>query len=353
MLSQSGAIAAKAKAMYGHRITSDQYEELIRKRNVTEIAQVLKNETGFANTLKDIHETTIHRGQLEHLLRQDLYKRLDKLVRYADGKEKAYFLAMLKEIEVEQLLTRIRVILSQDFTYALNDIPQTLNRYSKLDIEKLIPVKTYEELLEALKGSDYEKILAPFARNDMTHFDYTGCEMALYHYYIEYVMKTIEKVFRGKTRRTLKAMWATRIELDNITRIYRYKKFFHVEEAAIVSSLMECEGCIPKSKLKEMIAAKNAKDLLTMLADSPYHIHIDDKEYVYIEYYADQIQYHLARRHMHYDSKAAIVYSAYQLMAEREIENLINIIEGVRYRVAPEEMKTMLIYDKKSGEVKP
>ena len=31
---------------------------------------------------------------------------------------------------------------------------------------------------------------------------------------------------------------------------------------------------------------------------------------------------------------------------EREIENLINIVEGVRYRVAPEEMMTMLIYDK-------
>lgn len=352
MLSQSGAIAAKAKAMYGHRITSDQYEELIRKRSVTEIAQLLKNETGFANTLKDIHETTIHRGQLEHFLHQDMYQRLDKLVRYADGKEKAYFLAVLKEIELEQLLTRIRMILSQDFTYALSDVPLALERYSKLDTQKLIVSKTYEELLEGLKGSDYEKRLAPFATKDMAHFDYTGCEMALYHYYIEYVMHTIDRVFKGKTRRTLRQMWATRIELDNITRIYRYKKFFHVDEDTIASSLMDCEGCIPKAKLKEMIAAKDAKELLALLAASPYHIHVDDKEYVYIEYFADHIKYHLAHRHMHYDSKAAIVYSAYQLMAEREIENLINIIEGVRYRISPDEMKTMLIYDKELGDVK-
>lgn len=346
MLSQSGAIGAKAKAMYGKRIRNTQYEELIRKKSVSEIAQVLKNDTGFANTLKDIHEASIHRGQLEHLLRQDMYRRLDKLVRYVDGKQRAYFLAALKEIELEQLLTRIRIILSRDFTYALGDVPMNLKHYTKLNLDQLIQAKTFTELLEGLKGSEYEVILAPFAIEDMTHFDYTGCEMALYQHYIAHVMKTIDNTFKGKTKRTLKAMWATRIELDNITRIYRFKKFFHGDEEMIRSSLMECEGCIPKAMLSEMIQASSGESFLRLLAASPYHLHMDDKEYVYIEYYADQIRYHLAKRHMHYDNQAAIVYSAYQLLAEREIENLINIIEGVRYQVPSDEMKTMLIYEK-------
>lgn len=345
MLSSSGAIGAKAKAMYGQRIKNAQYEELIRKKSVSEIAQVLKNDTGYANALRDIHEASIHRGQLEHLLRQDMYRRLDKLVRYVDGKTKAYFLAALKEIELEQVLTRVRVILSQDFTYALGDVLTNLNHYTKLNTERLMQATSFAQLLEGLKGSEYEAIITPFVSADMKGFDYTGCEMALYRYYIGYVMKTIDSVFKGKTKRTLKAMWATRIELDNITRIYRYKKFFHGEKEMIRSALMECEGRIPKALLAEMIQAPNAEAFLYLLANSPYHLHMDDREYVYIEYYADQIKYHLAKRHMHYDNQAAIVYSAYQLLAEREIENLINIIEGVRYRVPAEEIKTMLIYE--------
>lgn len=345
MLSATGAISTKAKAMYGQRILPARYEELIRKKSVGEIAQVLKNETGFAQTLKDVHELTIHRGQLEHLLRQDLYQRLDRLVRYVDGKQRPYYLAALKEIEIDQILTRIRIILAQDFQHAMGDIPMNLNRYTKLNVRNLILVKTFEELLAGLKGTPYYELLAPYKTKDMSQFDYTACETALHRYYIQYVMDAIDSTFKGKTRKTLKQMWATRVELDNITRIYRYKKFFHVNENSLKDALIECTGSIPKVKLQEMISAPDASAFMKLLAESPYHLHMDDQEYVYIEYYADQIKYHLAKRHMRYDNAPAIVYSAYQLLAEREIENLINIIEGVRYRVTPEEIHTMLIYE--------
>lgn len=346
MLSSSGAISAKAKAMYGRRIQSAQYEELIRKRNVSEIAQVLKNETGFAESLKDVHEATVHRGQLEHLLRMDLYRRLDKLVRYVDGKQRAYYLAALKEFEIEQILARIRLILSKDFTHTLSDFPTVLTRYTKLNVAKLATVQNFEELSEGLKGSAYAELLKPYLSKNNDSFDYTGCEATLHSYYTDFVLNTIEDCFRGKTKKILKQMWSTRIELDNITKIYRFKKFFHADEAEITASLTECEGCIPKAKLSEMLKCADAETFLKLLAQSPYHLHTDDKDYVYIEYYADQIKYRLAKRHLHYDSAPAVVYTAYQLTAEREIENLINIIEGVRYQVSGEEIMTMLIYDR-------
>ena len=39
-----------------------------------------------------------------------------------------------------------------------------------------------------------------------------------------------------------------------------------------------------------------------------------------------------------------LVYSSYLYTAERELENIINIIEGVRYHVSIEDMERMLIY---------
>lgn len=346
MLSASGAIAAKAKAMNGQRITKDQYEELIRKKSVSEIAQYLKSETCYKERLKDVRESVIHRGQLEHLLRQDLYQRLDKLMRYVDTKQRSYYIATLKELEIDQILARVRMILSGDFEYASGDIPLYFKRYSKLNMQALMLVRTYEELIEGCIGTPYYDLLKQFQTKDISKFDYTGCEHALHRHYIEHVMSMIEQNFKRSTKKVLKQMWSTRVELDNITKIYRYKKFFHVGEDVIRASLMEVQGSIPKGKLHEMLAAESAEAFLKLLAESPYHLHMDEKEFVYIEYYADRINYHLAKRHMHYDSSPAIVYSAYQLLAEREIENLINIIEGVRYHVPPEEINTMLIYEK-------
>lgn len=344
MLNAAGAIGAKAKAMYGKRITPQMYEELVRKRSVGEIASILKNETLYHETLKDIHEMTIHRGQLESLLRQDMYRRLDKMVRFVDTKHREYYMMTLKQVEIDQVLARIRVIASKDFDSALVEVPLYLDPYTKLNFGKLMNVKTYSELLEVVKGSEYEDILKQFLPKTGETFDYTACETTLQRHYVNYVFEVIDKSFKGKTRKTLKKMWATRVELDNITKIYRYKKFFHAPENTIREALIECEGSIPKAKLNEMLASNSAEDFMKTLSTSPYRINSDEKDYVYIEYFADSIQYHLARRHMHYETAAPLVFSAYHLLAEREVENLVNIIEGVRYKVPFEEIEKMLIY---------
>lgn len=344
MFNGANAISTKAKAMYGNRIPKEMYEELVRKRSVGEIAGILKNETLFHETLKDIHEASIHRGQLESLLRQDMYRRLDKLVRFVDQKHRAYYMVTMKQVEIDQLLARIRVIASGDFSSALAQVPLYLDPYTKINFARLIHVRTYEELMEVLQGSGYEQIVASYLPKQNERFAYTACETALQKEYMAYVFDTIEHSFKGAARKSLKTMWATRIELDNITKIYRYKKFFHAPENVIQEALIECEGTIPKATLQTMLAVDSGEDFMKVLAQSKYHIHSDEKEYVYIEYYADSIKYHLAKRYIHYETAPPLVYSAYQILAAREVENLINIIEGVRYKVPYEEIESMLIY---------
>lgn len=344
MFNGANAISTKAKAMYGNRIQKDMYEDLVRKRSVSEIAGILKNETIFHETLKDIHETTIHRGQLENLLRQDMYRRLDKMVRFVDRKHRPYYMMSMKQVEIDQLLARIRVIASKDFSSALAEVPLYLDPYTKINFAKLVNVQTYSELLEVIQGSGYENIIRQCIPKTSEPFPYTACETALQQEYMKYVFDLIDQSFKGNTRKHLKKMWVTRVELDNITNIYRYKKFFHAPENVIKESLIECEGTIPKAKLNEMLATGSAEDFMKTLAKSSYRIHSDEKEYVYIEYFADSIKYHLAKRYIHYETAPPLVFSAYQLLAAREVENLINIIEGVRYKVPYEEIEKMLIY---------
>lgn len=344
MFGAAGAISAKAKAMYGRRITPELYDELVHKRSVGEIAGVLKYETMYHDTLKDVHENSIHRGQLENLLRQDFYKRIDKMVHFTNAKHREYYLISLKQVEIDQILMQIRVIASKDFATSLAQVPLYLDAYTKVNFAKLMEVRNYTQLLEVLQGSEYEPILKQFHKVGDQEFPYTACETALQRHYIAYVFHVIDRCFKGRTNKILKKMWATHVELDNITKIYRYKKFFQASEDVIRDSLIECEGSIPKAKLNEMLASKSAEDFMKTLSQSAYHIHADEKDYVYIEYFADSIKYHLAKRHMHYDSAAPIVFSAYQLLAQRENENLINIIEGVRYHIPFEEIEKLLIY---------
>jgi V/A-type H+/Na+-transporting ATPase subunit C len=69
----SQALTAKVHAMYGRRLTPQNYRELVRKQSVSEVAAYLKQQTAYSPLLRDINENFIHRGQLENILRRDLF----------------------------------------------------------------------------------------------------------------------------------------------------------------------------------------------------------------------------------------------------------------------------------------
>lgn len=72
MLSQfsSNAILSKARAMYGKRLTAADYQALLTCQSVGEVAAYLKQRTVYAQVLSGVNELTIHRGQLESLLKK-------------------------------------------------------------------------------------------------------------------------------------------------------------------------------------------------------------------------------------------------------------------------------------------
>ena len=81
---QYSGINAKIKAMMGKLLTIKDYEELINKRSVGEIASYLKFQTSYASALSGIQESNIHRGELERHLYDQLfneYIRLKKFVK--------------------------------------------------------------------------------------------------------------------------------------------------------------------------------------------------------------------------------------------------------------------------------
>ena len=69
----SNAILAKALSMYGNRLSSNDYSNLLACNNVREVALYLKNYTNYSEVLTDLNENDVHRGQLEVLLKKKIF----------------------------------------------------------------------------------------------------------------------------------------------------------------------------------------------------------------------------------------------------------------------------------------
>ncbi len=340
----SNAILAKARSMYSKRLTDYDYEELLKKRNVNEVVSYLKSETAYSDVLTDIKENNVHRGQLEGLLNKEVFIRLNRLMRFASKKELAFYRLGITELEIHFILTKIRLLNSNYYSgYEIN-IPSYLTKYASFPLYGLITANDYDSLLSLLKGTKYYDVVLEYLPKDGEPIDTNLLELEFKHIsYTEYI-DTVKKLFKGKTRKDLLTMLYTSIELQNITKIYRLKKFFNATPEQIERVLFLEHSRIPRTMMQDFIHASSAEVLLKMLADSPYKLYVDDSEYVFIEYYTEKIKYYLAKRYMRFSTSSALVYMTYKIVLQIEVDNLKHIIEGLRYGESPSQINAMLIY---------
>jgi len=338
------AMAAKAKAMYGKHLKSDDYTELLRKKTVQEIAGYLKSETAFKSVLQGINEFAIHRGHLEMLIRQTFYLDFLELIRYGQSNKDHFYEYGVLMIEMKQILMTIRLLSETDKTNQIAQLPIFANRMISFDVEKLIKVNTFDELLSVLKNTPYYSLLKPLKPRSLLDIDYANFEVVLKSYYYKRVYEIIEQEFTGKDKQDIRDLFDTQIELENITKIYRLKKYYNSSPSDIKKVLNPTYKRINKKLLDELIETKDAQGFLLAINQNGYNIPTDVKEFQYIEYQMDAIMFDLNKRLMRFSTNPNIILVSYLSLLEIEIRNIIDIIEGIRYKVENDKIAKLLIY---------
>ncbi|MBN2504019.1 MAG: V-type ATPase subunit [Bacilli bacterium] len=340
----SNAIVAKAKSIYGNFLKPEDFDELVKKKSVSEVAAYLKNQKNYVQVLGDVQEGSIHRGQLEELIKKTNFNNTLKLVKFVELKDKSFYELNIIIREIELILATIRSIISENYEEALAEFPTFFIRHAGFDITKLSQVRSFEMLLEALEGTRFHKILEPFNEKDRNQIKYSDIENKLDECYYDCVFERIDANYKGKLKKEVETIFKTKIELANIVKIYRLKKFYNADPKTIKSALILKHSRLSERKIDEIISLPDADLLLHYLERSEYSRYMDEEEYVFIEYYAQKMKYNLAKRYMYFSSEAPKVYSALLILGEIERENLFNIIEGIRYELEESEIKKMLIY---------
>ncbi len=343
-MSSTQALAAKAKAMYGAHLTKSDYEELLRKRSVQEIAGYLKNETHYDKILEGINESSIHRGYLEVLIRQRLFFDFVQLIRYGETQNHKFYQYGILQIEIKQILMTLRFLKETEKGGQISQLPLFANKMTSFDLQRLVNVNSYDELLSTLKDTPYHKILLPLKPKANEELDYTACEIALNGYYHKEVLSYIEKEFSGVAKEQVLDVFNTQIELDNITKIYRLKKYYKSSPEDIIKVLHPTYVKIPRKILHKWVETKSADEFIEALSTTAYKSSINRKDFVYIEYHMDSIMYNINKHFIRFATDPNVVMIAYMNLLEIETRNIIDIIEGVRYKVETDKIAKLLIY---------
>lgn len=342
----SNAISAKIKAMYGRRITNEQYNVLMHKKTVAQAAAYLKEETSYSDVLSTMVPGTIHRGQLENLISKKKFMRYVNLIKYS-ASGKSYYDYIVREAEIEQILQMIRLLNMGKGDEYITQYPSFVDRITDLSFLSLAKVRNFDELLEVLVHTPYAKILREMKPADGDVIDYTLCETALRTFFYNYQCDIIDsdKHMSKKAKKQLRNLLDTHTELINVNSILRLKRFFpEVTPEGAYMYILPVKGRIPERFWRELCSVKSAEDVLELMHTSSYAKYIDDEENLFLEYNINKICYYICRKYLSYSTEAEVVFSAYMVLSQIEISNITVIIEGIRYGMEPEEISKMIIY---------
>ena len=178
-ISAENAILTKARTMLGKHLTEDDYKTLLNCHTVAQVASYLKTNTQYRSALKNVNETTVHRGQLETALREKLFDRFASLCRYQLTVGESFSEFLIIKGEIEQILRFLRHFMAgrpEEYIFAL---PEFFQKHSTIDLYELSSVRNTQDFFQVISKSRFSKALAPYAAN-ASAFDFTGIEHALF-----------------------------------------------------------------------------------------------------------------------------------------------------------------------------
>lgn len=340
----SNAITAKARAIYGRRLTAANYNELLKKTSVSEITSYLKEETSYSKYLANVDETSIHRGRLELLLRRSLFDKFFSLCHYDFSRGKGFYHYVIERAEIDALLDAIMLLNSNSQHEIIINLPTFMQEFVSFDFDKLARINSFSDLLDVVSGTSYKKTLERMnAPNGEINF--SECELALYTKYYTDTLKSIDKQYKGKTAKLLRSVVLGEIELKNIGFIYRLRFLLKKPPEFIKRHLLPFSYKLTESQLDKLITDGDISEenFVKSLRLNRYDTKIKNVDFKYIENYTNHLLYFISRKFLRFSYSAPLVFFSLMTLTETEIQNLTIIIEGVRYGNPSSEIKSLLI----------
>lgn len=339
------AILVKSRAKYGKRLTLSDYDSLLGCKSVADIASYLRNSTHYNVSLEGIKEASVHRGNLEQLLRGKIYEDFAELCRFESSIGEHYFEYLTMKTEIDRLLNYMRYFIAGHPEKFIILRGGFFTDHSKINFLQLTEAKTAGDILLQLKHTPYYKLLAPFLSDD-NKIDFTMVEAQLDRYLYEQTQLMIERRFSGDEKQELKNLFAESAELDDIRKIIRAKKYYKMSDDFLRAQLNGISRFLSRRKLNELIECENEEQIMSLLKKSAYRHVLSRLEFSYIDELAQRIKFDFCRRAMCYSPHAAVVMASTITTFEIEVENITNIIEGKRYGVENDIIKKMLILER-------
>lgn len=341
----ANTILAKAHAMYAGRLTESNYNDLLNCKSVGDIATYLKNRTVYADVLQDAMAESLHREQLESILHKRLFNQYASLCRYELSIGSELYRGFIIRAEVEEILKFLRFLCNhhpEDYIFSL---PPFLTDHTQVNLFALAEVKEFDDILRVLNGTDYFQTIEPFVKQSKETgvIDYFSIEAEMKKLEFRLMCDIVTETFSGKYKKEVIQYFEREIDIKNIINIYRLKRTVRASREDIQNTLVFGHSVLSHQEFEVLAGAATEEEFLARLKSTQIGQSLQEKSYDCLEEGLQKVRFDIEKRSFRFATNPYIVMFAYVFLAENEVQNITHIIEGIRYAIPPETIKSMLI----------
>lgn len=329
LLAYSG-ITTKIKAMQSTLLTPEDYSTVAALRSVQEFADFLKRHPYYQKYFQSLDETSLHRGDIEVMLRRTVFQDFSKIYLFSDQEQRNFMNLYFIRYEVTTLKSCLRSVFDhRDIVLDLSRFQEFYNRHASIDVARLAACNTTDDIITALKGSIYHDCLSKLDHlTAPTLFDY---ENALDTFYFNHFWKSVHKLYSNKQLSVLLDTAGSKIDMLNIQWIYRSKKYYKMTPADIYALVIPIQYHLKKSDITAMAEAEHLTDMVSAIQNTYYARLFEEADITTLEkmyrIVLNKIYDETARRYPY--SIACI--NTYLYYREYETNRLTSVLEGIRY----------------------
>ena len=339
VVNASNAVIAKARAKYGKRLTEKDLIAMTKCTSVDEIVRYLKSYTSYYLYLDKV-SNSIHRGNLENILKEKLFENFLSLCRYNSDRSPItkYILRRTEIRELIRMVTLLSIGKPEEYIFTL---PIYFIDHAQIDLQALSKVRTHNDLITALEYTDYQKIIRLYRPDQDGIYNIPDIEYALQTHSVQLLYDDINRIKNKKARTQLLTIIDRLCDNHNYTRIMRLKKYYHQKNELIRHYLLPF-GSLTGRNLDRIFSEESYEEVRAALANNTAVGRRAQKIDIHHEM-AVQGRYNACHRELYFSTNPDVVLLSYFIVSETELTNLITIIESVRYSIDSKIIQEMLI----------
>ena len=338
LVDPSTAVIAKAKAKYGNRLTKKDYAALVKCESVSEVMRYLKTTGSYGECLSKAG-SDIHRGNLENILREKLVGDFLSLCRYnrADSPVSSY---LFREAEIRQLVKYLTLLsIGRPVEYIFT-LPLYLDEHTPIPLRELSSAHSYRELIELIEHRAYKEILEKHKPDGDEAIDIAAIEDDFEIYSYTELYNDISKIKNKSVRALIKKLFDILVDYNNYSRLLRLKKYYDLSAGEIKGHILPF-GSFTGRRLDALLSKGSFEEFYEALRDTRVGRAVSSS--------SDEFdptvrgRYSVCRHELYFSTSPEVALMAYYVVTETELKNIITVIEGVRYSMAPDSILEMLM----------